>query len=48
LLELAVTLTIPLASLAVPLKLVLLAEMVLLLPVKDTLGATLSKGRVAL
>ncbi len=41
-LELAVTLAIPLASLAVPAKVVLAAEMVLLLPVKATLGATLS------
>ena len=40
--DVAVTLAIPLASLAVPAKLVLAAEMTLLLPVKDTLGAMLS------
>ena len=40
--DVAVTLAIPLASLAVPVKVVLLAEMVLLLPVKDTAGAMLS------
>jgi hypothetical protein len=45
-LELAVTLAIPLASLAVPDKVVVAAEMVLLLPVKATLGAVLSRVMV--
>ena len=47
-LELAVTLKmpLPLASLAVPDKVVVAAEMVLLLPVKATLGAMLSRVMV--
>jgi len=47
-LELAVTLKmpLPLASLAVPDKVVVSAEMVLLLPVKATLGAVLSRVMV--
>ncbi len=44
--DVAVTLAIPLASLAVPSKVVLLAEMTLLLPVKDTAGAMLSRVTV--
>ncbi len=44
--DVAVTLAIPLASLAVPDKVVVAAEMVLLLPVKATLGAMLSRVMV--
>jgi hypothetical protein len=44
--EAAVTLAIPLPSLAVPDKVVVLPEMVLLLPVKATFGATLSRVTV--
>jgi hypothetical protein len=46
--EVAVTLKmpLPLASLAVPAKAVVVAEMVLLLPVKATFGATLSRVTV--